>query len=209
MALVNTIGSQVAAGSTLQNAVVRLANYRANTIRDTTGLCECSGGNGHCTGCAALPIYQTKVRVPGEAGAEGRRGEVPASPLFPGMDGRPGEATIIVLSKTGQQMSYRSRFHLELVDFDVEDENEDGIFEPGEHIFIRRIRVKNTGKSAGLLTSTQANFAQEECPLPPKKQDWKLILPNAFNPSIPMKARLSYHRFFQAKLLLCQDRSKS
>jgi len=31
------------------------------------------------------------------------------------------------------------------VDFDLEDENEDGIFEPGEHIFIRRIRVKNSG----------------------------------------------------------------
>ncbi len=62
------------------------------------------------------------------------------------MDGRPGEATIIVTSKTGPERSYRSRYQLELVDFDVEDENADGIFEPGEHIFIRRIRVKNTGK---------------------------------------------------------------
>jgi hypothetical protein len=26
-------------------------------------------------------------------------------------------------------------------------EQKDGIFEPGEHLFIRRIRVKNTGKS--------------------------------------------------------------
>src|SRR5882724_7438229 len=106
MALVNTIGSQVAAGSTLQNAVVRLAQYRANTPRDTTGLCECSGGIGHCTGCAALPVYQTKVRVPGQEGAEGRRGEIPPTPLFPGTEGRPGEAQIIVTSKTGHQRSY-------------------------------------------------------------------------------------------------------
>lgn len=146
MALVNTIGSQVAAASTFQNAVVRLANYRANTLRDTTGLCECSGGNGHCTGCHALPVFQTRIRVRGADGAEGRRGDVPVIPLFAGADGRPGEATIVVTSKTGIEKSYQSRYQLELVDFDVEDENEDGIFEPGEHIFICRIRVKNTGK---------------------------------------------------------------
>jgi hypothetical protein len=60
--------------------------------------------------------------------------------------GRPGEAAIIVTSKAGPEKSYRCRYRLELVDFEVEDENEDGIFEPGEHVFIRRIRVKNTGK---------------------------------------------------------------
>jgi hypothetical protein len=32
------------------------------------------------------------------------------------------------------------------VGFDLEDENVDGIFEPGEHLFVRRIRVKNFGK---------------------------------------------------------------
>ena len=171
MALVRGIGSQVAAGSTLQNTIVRVANFRANTVRDTTGLCECSGGNGHCTGCAAIPVYQTKVRVPGQDGAEGRKGEVPSTPLFEGMDGRPGEATIIVTSKAGTQRSYRSQFQLELVDFDVEDENEDGIFEPGEHLFIRRIRVKNTGKSATLLPRTKSDFLQGGCHRPAKRPD--------------------------------------
>ena len=111
------------------------------------------------------------MRVPGEAGAEGRRGDLAASPLFPGLDGRPGQATIIVVSKTGQQRSYRSRFQLELVDFDVEDENEDSIFEPREHIFIRQIRVKNAGKPDNLLSRSRPNFVQEECPLPAGKQD--------------------------------------
>lgn len=57
------IGSQVAAGSAMQTAIVRLAQYRANTVRDPSGLCECSGGNGHCTGCDDIPVYQTKTRV--------------------------------------------------------------------------------------------------------------------------------------------------
>jgi hypothetical protein len=209
MALVNTIGSQVAAGSSLQNAVVRLAQYRANTPRDTAGLCECSGGNGHCTGCAALPVYQIKERVPGQEGAEGRRGDVPTNPLFSGTDGRPGEANIIVTSKTGKKRSYRSRFQLELVDFDVEDENEDGIFEPGEHIFIRRIRVKNTGKSANQLPKTQTNLIQEECLLPRKKQGWKSILLSVSNQSTPTKAKLSYPKCFLVKSLLSRDLSKS
>jgi hypothetical protein len=142
------IGHQVSAGSNFQAAVVRLANYRANTVRDTTGLCECSGGNGHCTGCDALPVFQTRSRVPGDDGIDGRSGEKPVEPLFPGKDGRPGEAMIIVTSGTAgvPDKQYRSRYQLELVDFDVEDENDDGIFEPGEHLYIRRIRVKNTGK---------------------------------------------------------------
>ncbi|KAE9381854.1 hypothetical protein N431DRAFT_491158 [Stipitochalara longipes BDJ] len=175
---VNTIGSQVAAGSTLQNAVVRLAQYRANTPRDTTGLCECSGGNGHCTGCAAIPVYQTKVRVPGEEGAEGRRGDVPAEPLFSGIDGQTGEATIIVTSKTAQQRSYRSRFQLELVDFDVEDENEDGVFEPGEHIFIRRIRVKNTGGMPSPTKETRLEIDPSECLQPINTHEGQAFVPS-------------------------------
>ena len=69
-------------------------------------------------------------------------------PLFPGTDGEPGEGMIIVRSSTAglPDRVYRSPYQLELVDFDVEDENDDGIFEPGEHLFIRRIHIKNTGR---------------------------------------------------------------
>ncbi|TKA83691.1 hypothetical protein B0A55_00261 [Friedmanniomyces simplex] len=34
---------------------------------------------------------------------------------------------------------------LRLVSFDIEDENGDGIFEPGEHVIVRRIRISNIG----------------------------------------------------------------
>jgi hypothetical protein len=35
---------------------------------------------------------------------------------------------------------------LELIGFDVTDENQDGIFEPGEHILIQHVRIRNTGR---------------------------------------------------------------
>jgi hypothetical protein len=86
--------------------------------------------------------------VKGDDGMDGQRGEKPTDTLFDGRDGRPGEGLIIVKPKTvgGVEKQYRSRYQLELVDFDLEDENADDIFEPGEHLFIRRIRVKNSGK---------------------------------------------------------------
>jgi hypothetical protein len=40
---------------------------------------------------------------------------------------------------------FASPFHLELFDFDVIDGNEDGIFEFGEEILLRNIRVQNSG----------------------------------------------------------------
>ena len=47
----------------------------------------------------------------------------------------------------GTQLNYNSKFRLELVDFDVEDGNGDGIFEPGDFLYVTRIRVRNSGKS--------------------------------------------------------------
>jgi hypothetical protein len=61
--------------------------------------------------------------------------------------GEEGTATIVVRMRDGMQRQYTSKYDLELVDFDIEDENGDGIFEPGEHIYVRRIRVRNNGQS--------------------------------------------------------------
>ncbi len=84
----------------------------------------------------------------GDDGIDGLRGEKPTHPLFAGRDGRLGDVEIIVKPKTAGAVEkrYRSTYQLELVDFDLEDENGDGIFEPGEHLFIQRVRVKNSGK---------------------------------------------------------------
>jgi len=40
---------------------------------------------------------------------------------------------------------FNSKFEIQLVDFEVVDEYEDGIFEPGECVRVRNITVKNTG----------------------------------------------------------------
>ena len=66
-------------------------------------------------------------------------------PLLPGRPGQLGTASIFVRYHSGIIHRYERCYQLELVDFAVEDENGDGIFEPGEHILIQRIRVRNTG----------------------------------------------------------------
>lgn len=146
--MIRGIGEHISEGSALQTAVVRVAQSQSNFRRDTTGLCKCAGGDGHCTGCDTRPIFQDMHRTKGDDGMDGRRGEKPTNPLFCGKDGRSGESLIIVrpLTVGGLEQQYRSVYRLELRSFDLEDENVDGIFEPGEHLFVRRIRVKNSGK---------------------------------------------------------------
>jgi hypothetical protein len=61
------------------------------------------------------------------------------------MPGRHGLGQIIVERANGKQDTYNARYRLELVSFDMLDENQDGIYEPGERIIIQRIRIKNTG----------------------------------------------------------------
>ncbi len=127
--------TEVVRGSNLQSAIAIIAQRYAHFSASgeaTEGVCHCNGGQSHCVGCDAHPIYHKLSRVRGLNGQEGP-------------PGRP--ASIIVRSnRGGGSRRYTSRYDLRLVDFDVEDENEDGIFEPGEHIYIRRIRIRNTGK---------------------------------------------------------------
>ena len=78
-------------------------------------------------------------------------------PLFEGLPGQEGNATIIVRYRDGREQEYSSRYNLELVDFDIEDENGDNIFEPGEHIIIKRIRVTNTGRFSNCFNLMQLN----------------------------------------------------
>jgi hypothetical protein len=55
------------------------------------------------------------------------------------------------LRNDGTEATYPTRYDLKVVSFDIVDENEDGIFEPGEHLLVKNIRVQNTGKT---LSST-------------------------------------------------------
>ncbi|GAW12934.1 hypothetical protein ANO14919_023070 [Xylariales sp. No.14919] len=139
-------GAQMVTGN--NTALVTQAATRLQELRSpdaNAGACRCHGGQGHCTGCDSHPLTQTYKRVPGLDGLDGRSGTPITSVLQNGVGGLQGNLTIVVQKPDGSRQEYTSLYSLALTDFDVEDENGDGIFEPGEHLFIRRITIQNSG----------------------------------------------------------------
>ena len=146
-AMIRNVGVQMGGGSRLQTAVA-LASQAYHNRSNTAvggGACRCHGGSGHCPGCVAIPIYRTMSRLAGLAGKPGREGEVPEGSSMSGAPGSDGRGVIVVKYHSGQRQRYSKCYDLQLVGFDLEDENGDGIFEPGERLFVRRIRIKNAG----------------------------------------------------------------
>lgn len=143
------VRAQAVQGGNLQAMIAQAAaSYGALTHQQVngTGNCRCSGGNGNCVGCESEQITRYFNRVKAYDGRDGRPGAVISNRLVEGTPGKDGSFTIIVRSCDGGEQEYPSRYNLELVDFDIEDENGDGIFEPGEHIMVKRIRIRNTGE---------------------------------------------------------------
>lgn len=103
-----------------------------------------SGGYSHTD-------YQTRFhsRPSASGGPAGMCGRAPVDALQPGQNGPPGFSQITVLFSDGGSATYSSRYILEIVGFDVQDENDDGINEPGEYVFVTNIVIKNTGKRQG------------------------------------------------------------
>jgi hypothetical protein len=155
MALMTNVRAQAVQGGDLQAMIARVAErYGASRHQHTDpGSCHCAGGYGNCVGCGSTPIYKDFSRVRGLDGTDGRTGASITDTLVSGRDGHDGIATIHVRHDDGTHHEYGSKYELELVDFAVEDENGDGIFEPGEHVFIRRVRIRNTGQSYFAHTS--------------------------------------------------------
>ena len=122
-------------------------NFSDTNRPPNTDACRCKGGTDGCVGCEKRPVEQTYKRPQGLDGHDGVAGKSVHSILRPGLQGEDGVASIVVRCADGLERRYSSCYSFQLVDFEVEDENEDGIFEPGEHIYIRRIRIRNAGKS--------------------------------------------------------------
>ena len=141
------VGTQMGQGSRLHTAVARVAQtyhtVSSSTIGD--GACRCNGGSSHCSGCEVIPIYRTQSRMKGDDGPTGRLGNPMQDTLLRGTPGADGRAQIIVRHPNGDRPRYDKCYDLQLVDFDLEDENGDGIFEPGERAIVRRITIKNAG----------------------------------------------------------------
>jgi hypothetical protein len=91
------------------------------------------------------PIIKNFKRAPGLDGRDGEKGASVTLPLVKGPKGQDGSVTITVEHAGGLTRSYTSAWSLELVDFELEDDNADGVFEPGEFLHIRRVKVRNTG----------------------------------------------------------------
>ena len=144
------IRAQAVAGGNLPGLIAEVA-ARYGAIRHQKvdpGACKCHGGEGNCIGCDPKPVHKDFQRVAAPDGEAGLDGTPVVTTLRKGADGHSGSVTIVVYNDNGEENLYRSVYNLELVDFDIEDENGDGIFEPGEHLFIKRIKVRNTGWSS-------------------------------------------------------------
>ena len=133
-------------------AALRWGALRQQRQHLNTARCKCAGAPADvsCVGCNPVPIHTRFERVAGLDGRDGRPGTSRTTPLFAGAAGQAGTATIVVRMRDGRALEYTSKYNLELIDFDIEDENGDGIFEPGEYIYVRRIRVRNNGRGEPL-----------------------------------------------------------
>ena len=132
----------------IAQTAMKYRNFSASSApTERSDACRCKGGPEGCVGCEKRPIQQTYTRPKGPDGQEGGAGTAIHDSLRPGLQGNNGSISIIVDYAHQERQTYHSCYKLQLVGFDIEDENEDGIYEPGEHIYIRRIRIRNAGKS--------------------------------------------------------------
>ncbi|KAK5651900.1 hypothetical protein OQA88_11559 [Cercophora sp. LCS_1] len=81
----------------------------------------------------------------GRNGDNGPAGNPASRYLSAGRSAPHGSVQIKVIRGDLSEATYPAPYTLELVHFDVVDENHDGVNEPGEHIFVHNIRVRNRG----------------------------------------------------------------
>jgi len=131
--MIRNVGAQMGADSRLNNAVARASQlYHRSGGNEGGGACLCKNGQGPCPGCEVIPIYRTFSRRSGQPGQPGRDGLQIEEVLLKGAPGGNGRGQVVFRHRdSNDRQRYESVFDIRLVDFDVEDENGDGIFEPG------------------------------------------------------------------------------
>lgn len=140
----------------LVDTVLRTAGQNSSALIPSmpTNLCRCHGGSTHCVGCDREPTMVKQTRARGLDGRDGPAGKPSTFQPREGAAGIPGLAYITVKYADGKTGTFHSKYKIELVDFQVVDENDDGIIEPGEHIFIQHIQIRNSGKLVLVGVST-------------------------------------------------------
>ncbi|KAK0111096.1 hypothetical protein ONS95_001474 [Cadophora gregata] len=89
----------------------------------------------------------TRRHMPGGyPGSNGRDGAPARSILRGGTSGRDGKIRFVVMFNDGTVSKYASRYDLRIEHCMLKDENDDGIYEPGEQIMVQHIAVRNYGE---------------------------------------------------------------
>ncbi|KAK8081072.1 hypothetical protein PG997_008890 [Apiospora hydei] len=100
-----------------------------------------NGGNGGNGGNPSTAITHSGG-LPGRPGREGHR---PSTYLSAGSRGVDGGVQIKVNRGPNASSTYPGVYKLEVVRFNITDENGDGINEPGEHVIVHDLVVRNVG----------------------------------------------------------------
>lgn len=87
----------------------------------------------------------------GWSGSSGRQGMPHLSSLYDGALGQNGTFSFFILRRNGEREQYHGCYNLQASVFEMIDENEDGVYEPGEHVLIKNIQVHNTGRLSQTL----------------------------------------------------------
>ena len=81
----------------------------------------------------------------GSDGRPGRPGRDANAVLHPGKRGKEGNFTIEVLDERGTIARYERCYDVQLLGFRHRNENDDGIYEPEEKVFVGAVEIENTG----------------------------------------------------------------
>jgi hypothetical protein len=145
----NNIGARIPASHAglIREALGNAGNDQALVHSSSSGALV---PGGHSSGCREVPKYKTYSKPAARKGADGPRGWAPKSHLHSGNPGNSGHGSFVVFDPYDSlaDQTYTSPFEFRLVDFDVADENNDGIFEPGECALISTLQIENANTSS-------------------------------------------------------------
>jgi hypothetical protein len=114
-------------------------------------------------------------------GRNGSPGREATGILTNGINGKNGMVQIYIMNQKGHLHGpYSSVYKLEVVDFDVVDSNNDGIFEFGEDILICNVKVCNTGNSNNTFSANSRRLSVPQ--LLHHHDNWgEYFFPHSFN----------------------------
>lgn len=101
----------------------------------------------HYRGDEKVTVTESHTNPGGRDGLNGHTGSFPMFSPAKGENGESGSLEIYIQNeKSSISGPYGTSYQLEIVHFDIADDNEDGIHEFGENITVKNIYVENKGQ---------------------------------------------------------------